>query len=290
MIRKLFLASLYASLLALVVVSCDEGRDVIEEPEFLYVTIGDQTKVQMDAALHTYWNEGDVVSVFRGTSSNDCWAFTGSTGETTGVLVKRTEGSTSFDAKQTVILYPYLEENSLSPEGVLSTSVDGFQLYEPDSYGVGANRMVASGTGDTFTLKNLCGYVELCFTGSGSIESITLTGNDGEAISGAASADVKTLALEVDGSGKSIVLDCGTGVQLSSSKAESFIFALAPQTFAKGISAVVKYVGGKEETKTTDASIDVDRNVVVTLTGAQEVTSLTVSAFENPEQGDVYYW
>ena len=270
--------------------SC-QGLDVVDdEPEVLYVAVEGETRVQMGSGFHTFWNEGDLLSVFRGTADNDCWAFTGSTGDTSGELVKLTDGASSFEVEQTIVFYPYLEDNSILSENVISTVIDDFQLYEPDSYGVGANRMAACGTGDSFVLRNLCSFIEMRFTGTGVIESITLSGNDGEALSGSAEANVETLALTVKGSGKSITLDCGTGVSLSPTEPEAFIFALAPQDFSKGISALVKYTDGTQETKTTDSAIPSDRNIVVTITGSQEVTTLNVTSFEDPEQGDIFYW
>ena len=145
------------------------------------------TKVYVDTDLKTHWTEGDEISIFTSTY-NEEYKFDGQTGDTEGSFSAVDDKfHTGASVPTTYAVYPYSEGTSISSEGVISLTLPAVQNYAENSYGLGANTMVAvteSKTSKALEFKNVCGYVVVRLYGEGTVKSIILTGNNDEKLAG----------------------------------------------------------------------------------------------------------
>ena len=264
----------------------DPTADVqpIDASETLTVSFEEDTRIQLNEAQKTVWNEGDLVSVFYLSNANQKWQFQGKTGDRTGTLKRVMNVEATQEMSSTVVVYPYNESYYINPRTCnVRASLPATQHYLKDSYGLDGNIMISSSEYNQFSLKNVCGWLKLQITGNGEkVKSITLKGNNGEQVAGQIyinSADATaTLASEMgvaddneNGVGGNLVfdetiftevtLDCGEGVTLGS-EATAFYIALPPQTFEKGLTAVVETTNGEKMTKKTYNSLEIERNTI----------------------------
>lgn len=143
--------------------------------------------------------------------------------------------------------------------------------------------MVARSEFTQFSLRSVVGWLRVSLTGDGKrVNSILLRGNNGEQVAGMIYVDTATaeatLASErgeasdeeqVGGVGgglvfddaifETVMLDCGSGVELSAEPTEFYI-ALLPQTFEQGITLEVLCEGYKPMKISTEKSITIERN------------------------------
>ena len=227
---------------------------------------GDTTRIELDAELQTVWTADDAVSVFYRTTANNLFRFAGATGDKSGALIRETAyaGDTAID--EIVSLYPYSDAYVLNPTtSTIEVEIPATQHYRTGSYGLGDNLMAYVGDSDNFLYRSTCGWIRLELTGAQRVESITLRGNNNEQLSGAATLDYKSLAIELTASAtntssQSTTIDCGEGVQLSLTTPTEFYFVVAPQTFSKGFSVEVTFDDGSSITKSTAKSVTIERN------------------------------
>lgn len=272
MSRFSFVAFLAAAVLC--VASCADTDPFHKiDGQTLTITAEAATRVQLNSSFETAFTEGDQLSVFNKSLSNSRWQFAGKTGDTGGKLNLVAAGPAADETDYTVILYPYDEHAILTADTTVYTVFAGTQNYLADSYGLAANRMLASGRGDSFTLYNLCCYLNIRLAGTKKVKSITVTGGNHDVISGHAIIDARDYlttmtdtADDDDAAIKKVVLDCGEGAQLSESDTTSFYIALPPHTFEMGIKAVVAYSDGTTMTKINPSCLAFERNVVYSMT------------------------
>ena len=201
------------------------------------------TKVYVDNGLKTHWTKGDAINILT-PNYNEQYKYDGNTGDTKAVFRAVVDKlPTEVDASIIFAVYPYSSETSLSSSGVITVNLPAIQYYSEDSFGLGANTMVATAepkTSQELFFKSLCGYVVVMLYGDATVKSITLTGNNGEKIAGVATmAPVYGQNPEVVMSGMattSISVDCGAGVKLgeTAETATAFWFAVPPVTFSQG--------------------------------------------------------
>ena len=274
------------ALVAMVFAACttDETQDVqlADVPETLTVSFEEDTRIQLNEAQKTVWSKDDLVSVFYKSDANDCWKFTGDTGDRTATLQRVSKGEGTRRGDNVIVVYPYRSDYLVS---LSSNSIEAYlpetQTYCEGSYGVGSSPMVGFGDYKQFVLKNVCGWLKLQLTGNGErVHSITLKGNNGEQVAGdilivaedsstiLASASVDVDDSEVGGSLlleddilTEVTLDCGNGVELGA-EATAFYIALPPQTFEKGLTVEIESTEGKIMTKSTENSIAIERNTI----------------------------
>ncbi len=237
-----------------------------------------QTKTYLGSDGLVYWNGQDRVSVFAGESVNQEYVFAGNTGDRGGLLRKAAvnEKSGAEDTKAVALdanyaVYPYDSGISISEDGIISLELPAVQDYAGDGFGPGANTMVAvtkDASDDDFLFRNVGGYLVLNLYGDISVSSVTLTGNNGEKLSGAASVSIgygKSPEVTMEGNARqSVTLDCGSGVTLgrSAETATRFCFTLPPVHFSKGFTIYVTDTGGKTFTKFCNLSQTVARNEI----------------------------
>ena len=228
------------------------------------------TKVYVDGNLNTLWTGGDEISIFT-TTYNQHYRFDGNTGDDNGSFSEVSSSFFSGGSVPTVYaVYPYSENTSITSEGVITLELPAVQNYAENSYGLGANTMVAvteNKSDKALCFKSLCGYVVVRLYGEGVVKSITLSGNNDELLSGPATvAPVYGQAPSVvmsDSAGTSITLDCGIGVELGKSPADAtdFWFVVPPVTFSYGFTLIIERIDSWGMSKTTFLSREVVRNV-----------------------------
>ena len=295
---KKFFSILVLATIMLAACTTDETQDLaVEIPGRITVVFEEDSRIQLNEELKTVWTKGDAVSVFYKSDSNDRYDYQGETGERLGVLLRTAQGTSTVNNDKVVVVYPYNENYAIShATSSIDVTIPAVQHYTSGSYGVGANLMIASGDDSNFTLKNICGWIQLQFTGSEKLTKITLRGNNNEQIAGRATANYEEYSLalitanegsdtddEVGGTlvteeeyVREITLDLGEGVQLTETPTDFYI-VLAPQTFTKGITVTATADSGTCMTQTTDKEITISRNTIQPMTAVNYQLVLEVS-------------
>ena len=284
---------------AIALVSCTVSElgnetDTIRPKGDVYTAFFEQTdtKVYVDGNLNTLWTEGDEISIFT-TTYNQHYKFDGNTGDDNGSFSEVSSSFFSGGSVPTVYaIYPYSENTSITSEGVITLDLPAVQNYAENSYGLGANTMVAvteNKTDKALFFKSLSGYVVVRLYGYATIKSITLTGNNGEKISGQATvAPIYGQAPSVvmsESAGTSITLDCGEGVELgkTADDATAFWFAVPPVTFTQGFTIRVTNIDGYSMEKTTHVERTVVRNI------KNPLSVLEVTGFPIAPEGNIVF-
>ena len=227
------------------------------------------TKVYADTDLKLHWNALDEISIF-GSTANQRYVFDGQTGDRDGTFSLQGETQNGNDVPSVYAVYPYNVGTSITSGGMITLELPEVQKYAENSFGAGANTMVAvaeSTFSELLPFKNLCGFVAVRLFGTGTIKSVSLRGNNGEKISGQASVapgyGEDPVVNMAESAGISITLDCGDGVALGGTAEEStaFWFAVPPVTFSQGFTVTVRNTEGRYFSKTTTTARTVTRNV-----------------------------
>ena len=267
--KKVFIISLMA---ALTITGCQAEQDVIsQDSSKVFTAIVDDafcegTKTFMDGSGNVLWKSGDQVSLFAGSTINECYQVSDASDGKTAATLNKAGGSgfvAGGEIDNNVAFYPYASTAELTKNGsnyVISKIVlPATQNYAVGSFGNGAFPMAAvtSSTEDmNLKFKNVLGGLKLQLKGTATITSISLTGNNNEILCGNAEVTVangSTPSINMtDGSAKTVTLDCGAGVTLDAETATPFIIALPPMTMTSGFTVVVTDSESKQmEIKTT---------------------------------------
>lgn len=222
--------------------------------------IGNETKTTLDNNGHVLWKQGDQISIFAGSTANECYQVTDeSEGKTSASLHKVPGGG---DAAGTIIdnnvaFYPYSSTATIKKSGndyvISEIELPATQHYVKGGFDNGAFPMAAiTGTTDetNLTFKNVLGGLMLQLKGTATIASITVNGLNVETLCGAAEVTVSTESTPsinlTDIRAMTVTLDCGEGVMLNAETATPFIIALPPITMTCGFRVVVTDTEGKE--------------------------------------------
>ena len=244
----------------------------------------EDTRIQLNEEKKSVWTEGDLLSVFYRSTTNEQWQFAGKTGDRTGNILPVDSGIVPTPTtNEIVVVYPYNAGYFYNSDTKnVQASLPAEQSYLKDSYGLDGNIMVSQSEYNQVSLKSVCGWLKLQLTGAGeTVKSITLRGNAGEQVAGELyinTADAtSTLASELaesDDDGEvdgtlvrpgtiltEVTLNCGAGVALGK-EATSFYIALPPQTFEGGFTVDIIATDGSTMTKTTDKALTIERNYI----------------------------
>ena len=234
------------------------------------------TRTYVEQNTYLRWHADDRLTIFYGNTLNRQYKFNGKTGDNSGSFSHIPSGDietgNSFD--HIYAIYPYDANISLDDiNKSISLTLPAEQEYAEASFGKDANTMVAvtENLEDTFLgFKNTCGYlkVKLYSDAMTVVKSITIKGNNGEKIAGAATAtmaygETPQLTMAANATGN-ITLDCGSGVMLSSD-AESpteFWFVVPPTEFSKGITVTATDSYGSVFEQSTSNKVVVSRNEI----------------------------
>ena len=269
--KTLFIISLLAILLS----GCNK-EDALNllSTNFPTVTAGfeqNQTRTYVADENLLRWNGNDQISFFYGSTLNLQYKFDGEDGDNAGTfsIVNQVVG-TGNELDCNYAVYPYSSTNKITESGVISACLPATQNYKLNSFGLGANTMVAAtqDKNDTFLkFKNVGGYLKLLLFGDDvTVKTITLTGNSNEQIAGNATITTSNtndpIVNMANDATEAITLDCGSGVKIGTSAetATAFWIVVPPTSFEDGFNVTIRDINGYEITKSTSNKINVERN------------------------------
>lgn len=124
--------------------------------------------------------------------------------------------------------------------------------------------MCAMSSTETLEFKNFCGVLCLSLKGTDKVKSIAVTAN--EQLCGPFEfADATSFSFTGENEGYTVTLDCGEGVQLSSTDSTNFYVYLPPKdSYTAGMKIVVTSTEGKTFEKTTTTAVKIERNNLYT--------------------------
>ena len=233
-----------------------------------------ETRTYIEEGNLLRWNAEDQISLFDGNTLNHQYKFDGETGDNRGTFSKVSSSfGDSHDLSRNYAVYPYNKDVKIDETGNITTTLPAEQSYAENSFGHGANTMVAAtkDVDDTFLkFRNVGGYLKLQLYGDDvTIKSITLTGNNNEKLAGKATItstyDGEPTVSMADDANTSITLDCGeNGVKIGSNmeNATEFWIVVPPTTFEGGFTITITDINDETFTKSTSNEIAIERNVI----------------------------
>lgn len=221
------------------------------------------------------WTTGDKISLFYGNTLNQQYLFDGDTGDNAGTFspVPPMPVGTGNDLSRLYAVYPYSSDTKITENGIITTLLPAKQSYAENSFGVGANTMVAATENkeDTFLkFKNVGGYLMLKLYGDNvAVKSISIEGNNNEKIAGNAVitsmfGSEPTISMADDAT-ETVTLYCGeNGVEIGTTveTATAFWIVLPPTSFESGFTVKVVDVNDDVFTQSTSNNIAIERNVI----------------------------
>ncbi len=146
----------FATLLTLVLSGCAENTldNIAPEEEQSTITLpdltagfadDDVTKTYVEESKYLRWHEADLITAFYGNTLNRQYKFKGKTGDNSGTfsLVPSGELGTGNTLEAIYAIYPYDEDATITDKGEISLSLPATQYYAENSFGRGANTMIA---------------------------------------------------------------------------------------------------------------------------------------------------
>ena len=264
-------------LFALLASSCSEDElaknQTVNSLKFTASFEENESRTYVEEGNLLRWTSGDQISLFVASTLNQQYQFEGKTGANSGYFNKANNSfGTGNDLNRHYAVYPYASDIEITENGVITATLPSKQNYAKNSFGLGANTMVAitKDTEDTYLkFKNLGGYLKLQLYGNDvTIKSITLTGNNNEKLAGKAtitSVYGQDLIINMDdNASNSITLDCGEGVEIGSTfeTATAFWIVIPPTTFENGFMVMITDVNDNEVVRSTINEISIERNVI----------------------------
>ena len=199
-----------------------------------------------------YWTEGDKVSVFQLQEQEyKNISFTTATDKaTTASFTEDVTGS--FDSEietAAYAVYPYSESNAVAVvdgEVTVTAEIPAVQTATNNSFAEETNLAVGVLEGGNVAFKNVCAYMRFYVTNGGKVQSITITGKNGEYVAGKVSITFndkgEPVATPIEGeSSKSITLTCPEG-QTGFTKGHAYYVAVMPQVFKNGVVLTINTV------------------------------------------------
>ena len=270
--------TLLASLILMTSCTADNDSEVAIAPsvkQFFASIEASSTRTYADEDGNLLWNANDMITAFYGDTYPRKFKFMGTDGKNYGQFDEIDAPTGSYTANSLTAnyaIYPYHEATEISNSGVISYVIPATQSYKENSFGLGANVMVAvtKNIDDNFlAFKNLGGYFEFSLYGNTTVKSIEFKGNNDEELAGAVNITASNQSVPtfefVGETTKTLTLDCGeNGVELSKDENNptKFWFVVPAIEYTKGITITITDVDGGTMEKTTKNSITVNRSSV----------------------------
>ena len=252
------------------------------------------TRTSVDGEGKLSWSANDKITVFKGDTYARQYKYKGETDGGSVFEEVISQGSSTTELTANYSIYPYAANTTISNDGKISYTIPATQKYAVNSFGLGANPMVAvtKNKNDNFlAFKNLCGYFEFSLYGNVAVKSIEFKGNNGEKLAGkatitATNQDAPTFIFANDAT-ETLTLDCGTGIQLGANadNATKFWFVVPAITYSKGITITITDIYGGTMEKSTSNSITINRSTVQPL-DAFEVETIDANT---PPNNQIWY-
>lgn len=274
--RNLFKLALLSLIL---MIGCSKENELptqTQESTKFYASIEvTDTRTYADENGKLLWTADDRIMVFKGNTYARQYRYTGQTGLNSGEFNDLTNPSsviTGNALSANYAVYPYDGSTSITNEGVINYTIPATQKYANNSFGLGANTMVAvtKNIDDNFlAFKNIGGYFEFSLYGDVTVKSIEFKGNNNEKLAGAVTITATnggepTVAFSNEAT-KTITLDCGaSGIALGTNVANAtkFWFVAPAIEYTNGITITITDTEGRVMTKSTSNKITISRSTV----------------------------
>ena len=274
--------------------SCTKEREELsaqdqqqEFSKFYAATETAGSRIFADVNYKLYWTEDDRITIFDGNTYPLQYKFLGETGDNCGEfdVVKPVGYHTAWSMPTNYAVYPYDKNTSIAYDGTISYIVPTTQAYAENSFGLGANLMVAvtDGVDDKFlAFKNLGSCFEFPLYGTGvKVMNIEFKGNNGEKLAGAskitaAHGQEPTITFADDAT-EILTLDCGDDGVLLSEDADNptkFWIVVPAITFEKGFTITITDTNGIVTEKSVDSSVTIERSKVQSFEPALELETI----------------
>lgn len=250
----------------LLLIGCTENEIIennVANNKKFYATIeGTDSRTYVDEKIRLRWTAEDCITIFDKTTYNREFMFTGKTGANAGGFTQKSvDDKFRYEVAVDNIyaVYPHSLDIQLDETDLfLTLDMPAEQTYVENSFGLGANTMVAvSETGQLY-FKNVGSFLRILLYGEDvTVKSITLTSKGEEAIAGEAKVTPSMdgdPTCEMVGTTKSITLNCTTPVAVNSDSENptSFWIVVPPVTFAEGFTVTV--TNSEDETQVYDVN------------------------------------
>ena len=275
------------------------------------------TKTSMTPEKYVVWSQNDRLAIFQGSTLADEYkvsdASVGKANGTFSIVADNSNINGEFSAGTelpcNVALYPYADDltligSVLEDEGTIyeieGLTLPAEQVYVEGSFANGAFPMVAvteTLSDHNLKFKNVFGAMKLSLRGTQSVKSIKVEGKNNEQLSGSATitvyADNSTPSVTMagtDDAAKTVVLDCGSGVQLDEDVLTEFIISLPPVTFNKGFVVTINDIEGNVKTLETDKCNAILRSSILVMPGIVMCDDELIIASGTEEWNATYDW
>ena len=239
--------------------SCQQKEDftlpIEGEKMTFYASIADdatKTTAEVDGEkTKVLWTKDDAYSLSVKGGAFAKFTLDGEGGQTTGTF---SGTAVEGEGTQNIAYYPYTEGVTLT-DGKLSVVFPSVQAYSANS--IAAAPMVAVSADKTLKFQNVASLIKITLQGDETIKSVSLTGNNDEILAGNALVTLEetpSLALAADAEEKTITLDCGEGIQLTTDGVD-FYFAVPSITLTKGFTVVATDSEEKAMIKSTTKEV-----------------------------------
>lgn len=267
----------------LLMASCEqspiEEQSMLNQPEEFWATLEgadeNDTRTYLDEQTRMRWTADDRMTIFKKTTYNREFAFTGKTGANAGGFKQVSVDDDfwfGYDVDYNYAIYPHSAANEFDEtDCFFTTTMPAEQTYVENSFGLGANTMVAVSESGQMVFKNVGSYLRVMLWGENqTVKKITLSSIAGEALAGEAKifatlTDVPTCTMI--GTSSSIVLNCTDAVEVNTTEDApvAFWIVLPPVVLAEGYKVVVENVDGDTQEFAVNKEKTFKRNVYNTL-------------------------
>lgn len=292
--------TIFSAFLTVALLGCQEGMPdeitVSSGTDFVGMveTVGDVTKTEMGTKTDIYWSQGDQIAIFQACTLADKYQVTNdSAGKSNGTfrMVSDHSGTINGDftsgneISSNIAVYPYSDKLSCSRSKLAATGINAYEIgdfvlpavqyYAYDTFGNGTFPMIAvteNMSDHALRFKNVCGAIKLQLRGTDIVKSVKVEGKNKEILSGPATITAypgdrspEITMTGINDVSRSVVLDCGNGIQLNETTSKNFIIVLPPVVFSKGFVVTLTTAKGIVRTIQTDKANVVLRSTVLVM-------------------------
>lgn len=269
-----------AFLSSVMMISCskeNETTTTTQKSTKFYASIeASETRTYVDTNCKQFWSANDLITLFRGDTHPRKYQYDGPSGSNDGAFNEidtQTENISTNTINANYAIYPYDGSTTISEDGKISYTLPAIQNYAENSFGLGANTMIAvtKNTDDNYlNFKNIGGYFEFALYGKDiTVKSIEIKGNNGEKLAGTATITAtynsEPIMNFADSATETLTLDCGeNGVEVGDNEgnATKFWVVVPAKEYSKGITITITNVDGSTMKKSTSNSILIKRSTV----------------------------
>ncbi len=282
--KRLFKLCILLSFVGCTEVAIDGNMNLAISEEYYAVIEEGKTRTYVDEQIRMRWTAEDYITLFEKNTYNRTFMFTGKTGANAGGFTKVSTDDDymfAYDVDANYAVYPHSSDIMLDETDLfLTLNMPAEQTYAENSFGLGANTMVAVSDNNQLVFKNVGSYLRVRLYGENTtVSSVTLTTKGDEAISGEAKVtpvkDGEPTCV-MTGSGKSIRLTCFTPITISSDAdaPTDFWIVVPPVTLASGFTVTVENSDGNTQTFDVNQSFTFERNKYINMLRELEIEGI----------------